>query len=45
MDDYATFSEDTKAKLDHYPGAVTGLEKVLPATLPAWARKAIEGGA
>lgn len=34
----------TKAKLDRFPAAVTGLEKVLSATLPAYARKAIEGG-
>lgn len=42
FDDYATFSEMTKAKLDRFRGAVTGFEKVL-AGLPEWARKAIEG--
>jgi hypothetical protein len=48
MDDYATFSEITKAKLDRfvtgYEGIVwTGLEKDL-LKLPPGARKAMEGG-
>lgn len=42
MDDYPTFSEITKAKLDRFRVAVTGFEKVLP-KLPDYARKGIEG--
>lgn len=44
MDDYPRFSELTKAKLDRYPHAVTGLETVLPGWLPEYARRAIDGG-
>ncbi len=43
MADYPSFDETTKAKLDRFRVAVTGLEKVLPATLPEYARRAIEG--
>jgi hypothetical protein len=42
FDDYASFSEMTKAKLDRFRGAVTGFEKVLP-KLPEYARKALNG--
>src|SRR5574343_1955123 len=42
MDDYPTFSEITKAKLDRYRGAVTGYEVDLSG-LPEYARRAING--
>ena len=41
-DDYASFSEQTKAKLDRFYGAVTGFEKDLSG-LPEYARKALNG--
>jgi hypothetical protein len=41
FDDYASFSEMTKAKLDRFRGAVTGFEKVPPAHLSPQMRKAI----
>lgn len=42
MDDYTTFCEQTKAKLDYFGGAWTGFERDL-SSLPEWARKGIEG--
>lgn len=42
FDDYASFSEITKAKLDRFRGAVTGYEVDLSG-LPEWARRAING--
>lgn len=43
MRDYASFSEMTKAKLDKYPHAVTGLEERPPAWMKPWAVRAIYG--
>lgn len=50
MDDYPSFAESTKAKLDRFvfcPGleniVITGLERVLPDWLPEYARKALNG--